>query len=141
MSWTPSATSQTTYNQTLDKAIGAYTPLSDLGSSTVLDDPLYASKAGEVIQKPIFLNEKYLVIGVTKRTDADLAEFAKQRDTLMQSALTERKNQVFEDYLVAVKNRMEGDGKIKIYKDVLANLQEEEPEAAPRPKPRLPITK
>src|SRR5439155_7468450 len=117
------------------------TPLSDLGSSTVLDDPLYASKSGEVIQQPVFLNEKYLVIGVTKRTDADLAEFAKQRDSLMQSALTERKNQVFEDYLVAVKNRMERDGKIKIYKDVLANLQEEEPEAAPRPKPRLPITK
>ena len=117
------------------------TPLADIGSSAVLDDPLYASKSGEVIQQPVFLNEKYLVIGVTKRTDADLAEFAKQRDSLMQSALTERKNQVFEDYLVAVKNRMERDGKIKIYKDVLANLQEEEPEAAPRPRPRLPITK
>ena len=64
----------------------------------LIDDPLYAAKAGEVMQ-PIFLNQNYLVIGVNKRTDADLTEYAKQRDSLMQSALTERKNQVFEEYL------------------------------------------
>jgi peptidyl-prolyl cis-trans isomerase D len=118
------------------------TPLGEAGSSTLLDDPLYAAKAGEVIQPPIFLNQNYLVIGVNKRTDADLAEFGKQRDSLMQTALTERKNQVFEDYLAAVQAGMERDGKIKINKDVLAAMQEEEaPEAAPQRRPRLPITK
>src|SRR5712691_1195327 len=118
------------------------TPLGDSGSSVLLDDPLFASKAGEVIQKPVFLNGNYIVLGVNKRTEADLAEFAKQRDTLMQSALTERKNQVFDDYLAATQRMMESNGKIKIYKDVLANMQdEEEPEAAPRPRPRLPITR
>jgi peptidyl-prolyl cis-trans isomerase D len=118
------------------------TPLGDSGSSVLLDDPLFTSKAGEVIQKPIFLNGNYIVLGVNKRTEADLAEFAKQRDTLMKSALDERKSQVFEDYLAATQRAMEASGKIKIYKDVLANMQEEEaPEAAPRPRPRLPITK
>ena len=40
------------------------------------------------------------------------------------------------------KSPMETSGKIKIYKDVLANMQDEEvPEAAPRQRPRLPITK
>ena len=118
------------------------TPLGEAGSSTLLDDPLYAAKAGQIINPPIFLNSNYLVIGVNKRTEADLAEFAKQRDSLMESALSERKNQVFEDYLSAVQKRMESDGKIKIYKDVLAAMQEEEaPEAAPRSRPQLPITK
>ncbi len=117
------------------------TPLGDAGSSVLLDDPLYAAKAGEVLQ-PILLNQNYLVIGVNKKTDADLTEYAKQRESLMQQALTERKNQVFEDYLGAVKMRMEQAGKIKIYKDVFETIQEDEPEAAPpRRQPQLPITK
>lgn len=116
------------------------TPLGDAGSSVLLDDPLYAAKAGDVLQ-PVFLNQNYIVIGVNKRTDADLTEYAKQRDSLMQTALTERKNQLFEDYLTAVKTRMEQAGKIKVYKDVLATIQEDEPEAAPRRQPQLPITR
>ena len=118
------------------------TPLGEAGSSTLIDDPLYGAKAGEVLKTPIFLNSNYLVFGVNKRTDADLADFAKQRDTLMQTAISERQNQVFADYLSAVQKQMARDGKIKINKDVLTSLQdEEEPQAAPRPRPRLPITK
>ncbi len=117
------------------------TPLGEAGSSVLIDDPLYASKAGEVIKTPIFLNQNYLVIGVTKRTEADLTEYAKQRDSLMQAALTERKNQIFDDYLAAVQKRMENSGKIKINKDVLIALQDEEPEAAPRQRARLPVRK
>ena len=116
------------------------TPLGEAGSSVLIDDPLYAAKAGEVIKTPIFLNQNYLVIGVTKRTDADLTEYAKQSDSLMQSALTERKNQVFEDYLATVKRNMESNGKIKINKDVLIALQDEEEQAAPPQRPRLPVT-
>jgi len=118
------------------------TPLGDSGSSVLLDDPLYAAKAGEVLQTPVFLNQNYIVLGINTRTEADLAEFAKQRESLMQSALTERKNQVFEDYLTAVRRSMEQNGKIKVHKDVLAAMQEEEaPEALPRQRPRLPVTK
>jgi peptidyl-prolyl cis-trans isomerase D len=115
------------------------TPLGDAGSSVLMDDPLYAAKAGDVLQ-PIFLNQNYLVFGINKRTDADLTEYAKQRDSLMQSALTERKNQVFEDYLSSVKSRLDQAGKIRVYKDVLATIQEAEPEAAPRRQPQLPVT-
>jgi peptidyl-prolyl cis-trans isomerase D len=118
------------------------TPLGEAGSSVLLDDPLYAAKAGEVLKTPIFLNQNYIVAGVNNRTEADLTEFAKQRDSLMQSALTDRKNQVFDDYLTAVQRRMEQDNKIRINKDVLAGLQDEEaPEALPQRRPRLPITK
>jgi peptidyl-prolyl cis-trans isomerase D len=118
------------------------TPLGEAGSSVLLDDPLYASKTGEVLKTPILLNQNYVVIGVNTRTEADLTEFAKQRDSLMQSALTERKNQVFDDYLTAVQTRMEQAGKITIYKDVLANMMEtQEPEAAPQRRPPLQLPK
>jgi peptidyl-prolyl cis-trans isomerase D len=118
------------------------TPLGEAGSSVLLDDPLYAAKTGDVLKTPILLNQNYVVLGVNNRTEADLTEFAKQRDSLMQSALTERKNQVFDDYLTAVQTRMEQAGKITIYKDVLANMMEtQEPEAAPQRRPPLQLPK
>ncbi len=118
------------------------TPLGEAGSSSLIDEPLYAAKSGDVLD-PIFLNSNYLVLGLNSRTEADLTEFAKQRDTLMQTALTERKNQVFADYIAAVQRQMQQSGKVTIYKEVLDALkQEEEPEAAPpRSRPQLPITK
>ena len=96
--------------------------------------------SGEVLQ-PIFLNQNYLVIGVNKKTDADLTEYAKQRDTLMQQALTDRKNQVFGDYLTSVMSRMKQSGSIKVYQDVLDTVAEEEPQAPPQRRPQLPIKK
>lgn len=105
------------------------TPLADLGSSTILDDPLYKSgNTGTVLSSPILLNENYLVIGVNKRTDADMAEFTKQRDSLIDTALKDRRDQVLEDYLSTVKLEMQRDGKIKIYKDALDELQDDEPD-------------
>jgi hypothetical protein len=105
------------------------TPLADLGSSTIIDDPLYKSgNTGTVLSSPILLNENYLVVGVNKRTDADMAEFTKQRDSLIDTALKDRRDQVLEDYLSTVKLEMQRDGKIKIYKDALDELQEDEPD-------------
>ena len=91
--------------------------------------------------QPIFLNSNYLVIGVNKKTDADLTEYAKQRDSLMEQAISDRKNQVFEDYLTTAMNRMKQAGKIRIYQDVLDTIAEDEPQAAPPRRPQLPITK
>lgn len=113
------------------------TALADLGSSTILDDPLNKSKAGDVLQ-PIFLNDNYLVIGVTKRTEADMAEFTKQRDTLMETAHSDRRNQVFEDYLAGVQQRMKQDGDIEVYNEVLAQYQEAQPEIDLPTRPQIP---
>jgi peptidyl-prolyl cis-trans isomerase D len=113
------------------------TALADLGSSTVLDDPLNKAKAGDVLS-PVLLNENYLVIGVTKRTEADMAEFTKQRDTLMETAQSDRKNQVFEDYLAGVQQRMKQDGDINVYAEVLAQYQEAQPEINLPTRPQIP---
>jgi peptidyl-prolyl cis-trans isomerase D len=117
------------------------TPLADLGASTILDDPLYASQSGQVLNSPIFLNENYLVIGVTKRTDADMAEFTKQRDSLMDTAQNERKNQIFADYLAKAQERMTRDGDIKVYNEVLNQFQEEQPDVEIPTRPNLPVTR
>ena len=114
------------------------TALADLGASAILDQPLTNAKAGEVISAPIFLNENYLVIGVTKRTEADMAEFAKQRDTLMETAQSDRKNQVFEDYLASVKQRMKQDGDITVYNEVLAQYQAAQPDIDLPTRPQIP---
>ena len=113
------------------------TALADLGSSTILDQPLNSAKVDDVLA-PIFLNENYLVIGVTKRTEADMAEFTKQRDTLMETAQSDRKNQVFEDYLAGVQQRMKQDGDIKVYNEVLTQYQEAQPDIDLPTRPQIP---
>jgi hypothetical protein len=79
---------------------------------------------------------------VADRHEADLAEFAKQREQLTQTMLSARQSPVYEDYISAVQQRMKQEGKIKIYQDVLASLEESEPEVAPPPqRPQFPNPK
>jgi len=113
--------------------------LGKAGTSPALDEAIYSLKAGEVTKTPVRIGENWVIVGVTKRNEADLAAFAKERDQLTQSKLSERQNQVFEDYIATVEERMKRDGKIKIYSDVLARMEESEPVAAPPRRPRLPF--
>jgi peptidyl-prolyl cis-trans isomerase D len=112
--------------------------LGKAGTSPALDEAIYAMKSGDVTKNPIKVGDSWVLVGVNKRTEADLAEFASQRDQLTQSLISDRQNQVFEDYITEVQNRMKKDGKIKIYDDVMARLEEDEPAAAP-PRPRFPV--
>ena len=117
-----------------EPAMKVGSPFGKAGSSPALDEALVALKSGEVSKTPVKVNDTYVVLGVTNRKEADLAEFAKQRDQLTQSALSAKQNQIYEDYISAVQQRMKRDGKIKVYSEVLAGLEESEPEvAAPGP--------
>jgi peptidyl-prolyl cis-trans isomerase D len=111
--------------------------LGKAGTSPALDEAILGLKSGEVTKTPIKVGDSWVVAGVTNRKEADLAEFASQRDQLSQSLLSERQNQVFEDYIGAVQAKMKRDGKIKIYPDVMAQLEEDEPEVVPQ-RPRFP---
>ncbi len=116
------------------------TPLGSAGTSPALDEAIYPLKTGEVGKRAIKVGEAFVVLGVTNRHEADLAEFAKQKEQLTQTMLSGRQNQVYEDYLGAVQQRMKQEGKIKIYQDVVANLEDSEPEIAPAPqRPQFPI--
>lgn len=105
--------------------------LGKAGISAQLDDLIYNMKSGEVSKTPIKVEDKWVIVGVTKKTDADMTGLFAQRDTLKQSMMSERQDQVFEDYIASVEQKMKRDGKIKIYQEVLAQLQEEEPAAEP----------
>ena len=115
-------------------------PLGTVGTSPALDEAIYALKPGEVTKSSLKVGENFVVLGVADRHEADLAEFAKQREQLTQTMLTAKQNQVYEDYISAVQQRMKQEGKIKVYPEVLASLEESDPEiAAPPQRPRFPL--
>jgi len=105
--------------------------LGKAGSSAALDDLIYGLKEGEFSKTPIKVDDNWVIVGVTKRYDADMTGLAAQRDTLKQSMMSERQDQIFDDYIAGVQQRMKQDGKIKIYDEVLAQLEEGEPAAEP----------
>ncbi|MDQ3088394.1 MAG: peptidyl-prolyl cis-trans isomerase [Acidobacteriota bacterium] len=93
-------------------------------TSEELEDAIYGLKTGEVTKTPIKINDNWYVVGVNNREEADLTEFAKERDQLVEAKLKEKRGQIFSDYLASMRREMETKGEIKIYKDVLAKLEE-----------------
>jgi peptidyl-prolyl cis-trans isomerase D len=113
--------------------------LGKAGTSPALDDAIYALKTGETTKTPMKVGDNWVILGVTSRKEADLAEFSKQREQLTQTTVSAKQNELFGDYIEAVQRRMKQDGKIKIYDDVLAAIEEDEPDIATPPRPQLPI--
>lgn len=109
------------------------------GTSPALDEAIYALKTGELTKTPVKVGDNWVIVGMKTRTEADLAEFAKQRQELTQTMLSERQNQVFDDYVAAVTRQLKQAGKIKIYNEVLTAMEEDEPVAAPAPQPQFPL--
>jgi peptidyl-prolyl cis-trans isomerase D len=112
--------------------------LGKAGTSPALDEAIFGLKEGQVTKSPIKVGESWVVIGATKRVEPDLVAFNSQRAGRTSALLNERQGQVFDDYIAKVQERLKQEGKITIYKDVLAVLEEEEPVAAP-PQPQFPI--
>ncbi|MFT3743208.1 MAG: peptidyl-prolyl cis-trans isomerase [Pyrinomonadaceae bacterium] len=92
------------------------------GTSEALEDALFAMKVGDVSKTPIKVGDNWYVVGVTKREDANTADFAKQRSSLLETMLGKKRQAVFTDYLAAAKQKMESGGYIKIYKDALDKI-------------------
>jgi parvulin-like peptidyl-prolyl isomerase len=105
--------------------------LGKAGTSPQLDELVFAMKDGEMLKAPVKVGDNFVVLGVTKRYEPDLTKFFAQRDTLRDSLLRDRQDQVFEDYVASVQERMKREGKIKIYEDVLDSLPEEEEPQVP----------
>jgi len=119
------------YESGLEEGFKLGSALGKAGTHTALDDVIYTLKSGELSKSPIKVDDKWVIVGVTKKHDADMTGMAAQRDSLKQSMITERQNQVFEDYVAAVQQRMKKDGKIEIYPAVLAQLDEMDAAAEP----------
>lgn len=117
-----------------DYKLGA--TLGKAGTSPALDEAIFALKEGEITKTPIKVGDSLVVVGATKRIESDMAAFSSQRPRLTQTLVTERQNQVFDDYVAQVQQRLKNEGKIEIYKNVLATIEEDEPAAAP---PQFPF--
>ncbi len=104
------------------------------GTSQELEDAIFALKVGDVSKTPIKVGDGYYIVGVAKREDANMQDFAKQRDQMLQSSLFQKRGQVFEDYLADIRKKMEAAGKIKVYKEITDKLDEVAPEDVPSEK-------
>ncbi len=105
-------------------------------TNEALEDAIFAMKEGEVTKTPINIGDSWMIVGVNKRTEADMVEFAKDRDRLMDEKLDQKRGEVFQDYLASTRQKLETSGSIKIYEDALAKI--DTPVGLPEGFPDLP---
>ncbi|MBK9153237.1 MAG: SurA N-terminal domain-containing protein [Chloracidobacterium sp.] len=90
-----------------------------------LEDAVYAMKEGDVTKTPVNIGDSWIVVGVNKRTEASMEEFARDRDRLRDEMLDRKRGELFVDYMRAVRRRMESDGSIVIYEDAVAKVDQQ----------------
>lgn len=91
-------------------------------TSQQLEDAIFALKPGEVTKTPIKVGDNWYVVGVTNRTEANMEEFAKERDQIWQGMVSGKRGQVFSDYIGEIRQKMEAAGQIKVYKEVIDRI-------------------
>jgi peptidyl-prolyl cis-trans isomerase D len=120
------------YDAGLEEGFKLSSTLGKAGSSPALDDLIYGLKEGEISKTPIKVADKWVIVGLVKRSEPDFTAFnAGEQERLKQQLLGQRESQVFEDYIAGVQQRMKKNGKIKIYDKVLDQLDEAEAAAEP----------
>ncbi|MFL6255005.1 MAG: SurA N-terminal domain-containing protein [Pyrinomonadaceae bacterium] len=110
-------------------------PLGTAGADPALDAAVYQLKAGEGTKAPVKVRDKWVVVAVKARRDSKPEEFEKQKTELTEHLLDERRGQLFEDFLVEARRKLEEKGQIEINHETLAQLDEDEPAALPRRPP------
>ena len=91
-------------------------------TNETLEDAIWALKEGGVTKNPIKLGDNWYIVGVNKREEANMEDFAQQRDSFFERKLTEKRNRVFTEYLASTRAEMDAAGKIKINKDAVAKV-------------------
>ncbi|MFN6962250.1 MAG: peptidyl-prolyl cis-trans isomerase [Pyrinomonadaceae bacterium] len=89
-----------------------------------LENALLGMKPGDVTKQPIMVGDNWFVVAVKNREEPSNDEFAKQRDSLMEQMLQQKRTRVFTDYLAATRRKYEDEGKIVIYPDAIAKIDE-----------------
>ena len=121
------------FDSGLEEGYRRESTLGKAGSSEVLDDAIYSLKEGEISKTPIKVDDKWVIVGLVKRENANMAAFGGERDRIKQTMLRDRQTQVFQDFITAAQERMKREGKITIYDKVLTRLDAAEPAAQPLP--------
>lgn len=121
------------FDSGLEEGYRRESTLGKAGASEVLDDVIYNLKQGEFTKTPVRVDDTWVIVGIVKRDEANMATFGAERDRIKDTMLRDRQSQVFADYVAGVEERMKREGKIKIYEAVLAQLEAAEPAAQPLP--------
>jgi len=110
-------------------------------TSEVSRAPVYKLNPGEVTKEPIKAdNNVYVVVALTNRKDADMGEpFQKERKSIEQRLLDEKRNVFFSTYLALTEKQLKDGGKIKVYDDAIATAVQSAGGSSPAPsQPQLP---
>src|ERR1700674_733093 len=78
-------------------------------------------KAGDVAA-PLSLGQNWLVYRVAEKTEANPAEFAKQKKQLTEELLQSKRNLAFEAFQSALDNRLKQEGKLKLMPEKLKSF-------------------
>ena len=102
--------------------------------------PVYKLNVGEVTKEPIKTDNDVYVVAVLKgRKDADMGEpFQKERASIEQRLLDEKRNTFFSTYLATTQKQMTDEGKIKLYDDAIATALESGGAVPQTGQPQLP---
>ena len=117
------------FDSGLEEGYKRESTLGKAGVSEIYDNAIYNMKEGEITKTPLRVDDKWVILGLVKRDNANMAAFSADRDRIKGTMLRKRQAQVFEDYITAAQERMKREGKIKIYNDVLVRLEAAEPAA------------
>ena len=93
-------------------------------TSKALEDSIFNLKPGEVTKSPVKIGDNWYIVGLNNRQEVNMEDFAKERDELIRTMQTQKRGQVFTDYLASLRREMETKGDIKIYQDALAKLND-----------------
>jgi hypothetical protein len=99
--------------------------------------PVYKLNVGEVTKEPIkTANDVFVVAALRERKDVDMGEpFQKERASIEQRLLDERRNTFFSTYLAMTQKQLQAEGKIKVYDETIAAAIES---GGPLPQTGLP---
>jgi peptidyl-prolyl cis-trans isomerase D len=102
--------------------------------------PLYKLNVGEVTKEPIkTTGNVFVVAALRERKEADMGEpFQKERASIEQRLLDERRNTFFSTYLAMSQKQLQADGKIKIYDDAIAAAIQSGGVSLPTGLPQMP---
>lgn len=102
--------------------------------------PIYKLNVGEVTKTPIKTDNNVFVVAALKsRKDADMgAPFQKERKSIEQRLLDEKRNTFFSTYLAMTQKQLNEKGKIKIYEDAIVAAIDSGTAASGQGQPRAP---
>jgi peptidyl-prolyl cis-trans isomerase D len=102
--------------------------------------PIYKLQVGEITKDPIKTDNNVYVVALLKsRKDADMGEpFQKQRKSIEQRLLDEKRNVFFSTYLAMTQKQLNEQGKIKTFDDAIAAAIDSGTAATGQSQPRTP---